>query len=93
VTAGFTGNIRRSLYARLEPLVTDRCPFADLAQNSPWRWGEGLTAKRMLDCTWVRPKLVVQVSFVEWPLHGNLRHATFLGLRDDKRPRDVVREQ
>ena len=43
--------------------------------------------------TWVAPKLVVQVRFVEWTGDSHLRHAAFLGVRQDKRPRDVVREQ
>jgi bifunctional non-homologous end joining protein LigD len=41
---------------------------------------------------WVKPKLVAEISFVEWTDHGHLRHARFLGLRDDKIPREVRRE-
>ena len=42
---------------------------------------------------WLRPQLVAQVSFTEWTSYGLLRHATFLGLRDDKDPQEVVKEQ
>jgi bifunctional non-homologous end joining protein LigD len=35
---------------------------------------------------------VVQVAFIEWTVHGKLRHPRLLGERADKRPRDVVRE-
>jgi bifunctional non-homologous end joining protein LigD len=56
------------------------------------RWGEGLTAEDIAKCVWVKPKVVVQVSFVEWTASGNLRHAKFAGLRDDKRPAQVRRE-
>lgn len=42
---------------------------------------------------WLRPKLVVQVSFAEWTSYGLLRHATFEGVREDKEPQEVVREQ
>jgi ATP-dependent DNA ligase len=42
---------------------------------------------------WVRPEIVVQVAFIEWTVHGKLRHARFLGVRSDKSPREVVREQ
>ncbi|MGO9276040.1 MAG: non-homologous end-joining DNA ligase [Streptosporangiaceae bacterium] len=42
---------------------------------------------------WVEPKLVAQVGFTEWTTAGQLRHPRFLGLRDDKAPRDVVREK
>ena len=42
---------------------------------------------------WVRPELVAQVKFTEWTADGKLRHPVYLGLRDDKRPEDVVREE
>lgn len=42
---------------------------------------------------WVRPEHVVQVAFTEWTTDGLLRHPRFLGMRDDKNPREVVREQ
>jgi bifunctional non-homologous end joining protein LigD len=41
---------------------------------------------------WVKPKLVAQIGFTEWTAGGKLRHPRFLGVRDDKRPEDVVRE-
>src|SRR4051794_6523601 len=42
--------------------------------------------------TWVEPELVAQIGFTEWTTDGPLRHPRFLGMRDDKRARDVVRE-
>jgi DNA ligase D-like protein (predicted ligase) len=42
---------------------------------------------------WVKPELVAQVLFTEWTADGKLRHPRFEGLRLDKSPRDVVREQ
>ena len=42
---------------------------------------------------WVRPEVVVQVAFIEWTVHGKLRHPRLLGVRADKDARDVVREQ
>ncbi len=41
---------------------------------------------------WVRPRLVGEVRFSEWTPDGRLRHPSFLGLRDDKVPRNVIRE-
>lgn len=41
---------------------------------------------------WVRPELVAEIGFTEWTHEGKLRHPRFLGMRDDKRARDVVRE-
>ena len=46
----------------------------------------------MEQCRWVKPKLVCQVAFVEWTDAGHLRHCTFIGMRDDKEPAEVVRE-
>ena len=47
---------------------------------------------KMAECRWVRPALVAQVEFLEWTEDDHLRHAKFVGLREDKAPRDVVRE-
>jgi ATP-dependent DNA ligase len=45
------------------------------------------------DVHWVEPVLVGQVGFSEWTRDGQLRHPRFLGLREDKAARDVVRER
>jgi len=42
--------------------------------------------------TWVEPELVAEIGFTEWTDAGRLRHPRYLGLRRDKDPRDVVRE-
>ena len=42
--------------------------------------------------TWVRPELVAEIEFTDWSGAGRVRHAVFLGLREDKPARDVVRE-
>jgi DNA ligase D-like protein (predicted ligase) len=45
------------------------------------------------DTHWIEPRLVGQFAFSEWTRDGRLRHPRYLGLRDDKRPREVVRER
>lgn len=45
------------------------------------------------DVTWVRPELVAQVGFTEWTRNGKLRHPRYLGMRDDKEPSEVVKEE
>jgi bifunctional non-homologous end joining protein LigD len=92
VRNGFTPAIRQQLFERLRPLETRRCPFANLPTSRSSHWGEGITAEEMKTLRWVKPKLVVEVSFAEWTRDGSLRHAAFIGLRDDKAPRAVVRE-
>jgi bifunctional non-homologous end joining protein LigD len=49
-------------------------------------------APRVRDATWVKPRLVAQVAFTEWTSDNRLRHPSFLGLRDDKAPAEVVKE-
>ncbi|MGZ8764641.1 MAG: ATP dependent DNA ligase, partial [Acidimicrobiia bacterium] len=67
----------------LEELLAERAvpdpPFAD--------------APRLRDAVWARPELVVEVRFTEWTSGGQLRHPRFRGLRDDKDPSEVVREE
>jgi bifunctional non-homologous end joining protein LigD len=51
-----------------------------------------LTAEAMKLCCWLKPFLVAQIGIREWTADGHLRHSTFLGIREDKDPREVVRE-
>jgi bifunctional non-homologous end joining protein LigD len=93
VRNGFTPALRAALIEQLRPLALARCPFANLpSSRGSSHWGEGITAEQMSELEWVKPKLVADVSFAEWTRDGSLRHAAFVGLRDDKPPKDVVRE-
>ena len=92
VRAGFTPHLRRDVFAKLTPLYRATCPFPDLPHSKTSRWGAGVTADEMDEMQWVTPELVAQIRFVEWTAEGHLRHAAFLGLRSDKRGRDVRRE-
>jgi bifunctional non-homologous end joining protein LigD len=56
-------------------------------------WGEGIPGEHMTALRWVKPKIVVEVSFVEWTRDGLLRHAEFIGVRNDKSLREVRREE
>ena len=93
VRAGFVPSSRRELYSRLEPLITDRCPFVNVPESSPGRWGQGLTAEKMLNCVWVKPKLVVRCSFQEWTVGDHLRRVSYAGVREDVDAREVVKEK
>jgi bifunctional non-homologous end joining protein LigD len=46
----------------------------------------------MVEVQWLKPTLVGQFEFLEWTADKHLRHSKFVGLRVDKRARDVVRE-
>jgi len=92
VRNGFVPASRRQIYEKLRSLETPACPFVNLPETHRSRWGEGLTAEDMKKCVWVRPKLVAQIEFLEWTESDHLRHSKFVGLREDKDPRRVVKE-
>ena len=92
VRSGFTPHTRAELFEKLMPLQTAQCPFKNLPTSTSSHWGEGITAEEMTALRWVKPKLVAEVSFAEWTRDGSLRHAAFIGLRDDKPARSVIRE-
>jgi bifunctional non-homologous end joining protein LigD len=79
VGTGFDRATLESLGARLRELEQDESPFEPFKPVPP-------------GTRWVRPELVAQNGFAEWTRDGRLRHPRFLGLRDDKPAREVVRE-
>jgi ATP-dependent DNA ligase len=52
-----------------------------------------LTKEEMSNCVWLEPELVAQIEFTEWTPDNHLRHSKFVGLREDKEAREVVREE
>ncbi|HVV73127.1 MAG TPA: non-homologous end-joining DNA ligase, partial [Verrucomicrobiae bacterium] len=86
VGTGFDERGLTELHGRLQQLRTKACPFSNVPAKG------GLTSAGMRRCTWVEPKLVCQVRFSEWTRDGHLRQPAFLGLREDKEPREVSRE-
>lgn len=80
VGTGFSHAMLEELYARMQPLQTPSSPFKQRVKD------EAVT-------TWIKPKLVAEVKFTEWTSAGEMRHPAFLGLREDKKARDVVLEK
>jgi DNA ligase D-like protein (predicted ligase) len=91
--SGFTPNSRGQLMKKFRELEINLCPFANLPEKTAGRWGQGLTKAKMADCQWLNPELVGQFEFLEWTGEHHLRHSRFVGLREDKRARFVVREK
>jgi bifunctional non-homologous end joining protein LigD len=87
---GFTPQLRAELLKKFKRVEIEDCPFANLPEKKAGRWGAGLTAAKMVGCRY--PLLVGQFEFVEWTEDGHLRHCRFMGLRDDKKPKDVRRD-
>jgi len=75
VGTGFNENTLACLYRKFRQLVQAKPAFADPPRES--------------GVTYLRPKLVAQISFQEWTSGRKLRQPVFLGLRDDKRPEEV----
>jgi bifunctional non-homologous end joining protein LigD len=92
IRQGFNPAVRARLLKEMRPLVTKKCPFVNLPTSRKSHFGEGITADEMAELCWLKPNLIAQVSFTEWTTYGMLRHATFEGLRDDKKPHEIVRE-
>ena len=79
VGTGYDAAALTMLRDRLDPLAADESPFVDAVREKGQHW--------------VRPELVCAVGFGEWTTDGRLRHPRYQGLRVDKDPADVVREQ
>jgi ATP-dependent DNA ligase len=80
VGTGFDTKQLLDLRGRLDRLEQPRSPFTKAT---------GLPRAR---AHWVRPEIVVRAAFVEWTVHGKLRHPRLLGISADKAPRAVARE-
>lgn len=81
VGTGFSVALAEQLYTKLEALQTDSQPFQPPLPRAEAR-----------GVRFVRPELVAEVDFRAWTGDGNLRHASFKGLREDKDPREVTGE-
>lgn len=79
VGTGFKDDFLESLSKKLK----------DIEINNPPLDCERITSE---DIHWVKPKLVGEVNFTEWTSEKKLRHPSFMGLREDKKPKDVVNE-
>jgi bifunctional non-homologous end joining protein LigD len=89
---GFTPGLRSELFKRFQGLQITNCPFVNLPEGRSGRWGEGLTAAKMKECRWLEPVLVGRFEFVEWTTDNHLRHARFVGLRENQNAIEVRRQ-
>ena len=76
---GFTHKTLKEVWDKLEPLITDKCPF-------------DIKPKTRLPATWIKPKLICEVKFQEWTQGHIMRVPVFMGLRTDKKPVEVKKE-
>jgi bifunctional non-homologous end joining protein LigD len=80
IGTGFDTKLLLDLRSRLDAIERPSSPFTK---------AKGLPRLR---AHWVHPEMIVQVAFIEWTVHGKLRHPRLLGVRYDKNPSDVIRE-
>src|SRR5207237_2123821 len=78
--SGFNAKSLEAIYQKLQPLVTDKCPFAKCPKGN-------------MPVTWVRPSLVCEIKFTEWTKEWMARHPIFMGLRTDKKAKEVLIEK
>ena len=90
VGTGFNTSIQKDILQKLKPYETKICPFVEEPEyNKPSRFRPNPPKAKVV---WVKPKLVAEISFREVTKDGAIRHPSFKGLREDKKPGNVVRE-
>ena len=90
VGTGFDSKMQSELIDKMKPLVTDECPFNEVPDyNKPSRFRPD---PPKAEVTWLKPKLVAEVTYRASTNDGSMRHPSFKGLREDKSAKEVVRE-
>jgi bifunctional non-homologous end joining protein LigD len=92
VGTGFTTKLLSMWHKKFQKEARHDCPFVDLPSKQNGQWVLGITPSMMKKMHWVNPTFVAQIKFAEWTRDGKLRAPVFLGLREDKKPTDIIRE-
>ncbi len=92
VGTGFTSKTLSMLYKKLQAEERSDCPFVDLPSKHAGKWVQGITPSMMNKMHWTNPMFVCEIKFAEWTRDKKLRAPVFLGLREDKRASEVIRE-
>ncbi|WP_423145997.1 DNA ligase D [Rubrolithibacter danxiaensis] len=91
VGTGFSDKLQTEILEKLKPLIIPECPFNRVPEyNKPSRFRPNPPKATV---TWVKPEVVVEISYRELTKDGAVRHPSFKGLREDKNAKEVVREK
>jgi bifunctional non-homologous end joining protein LigD len=93
VGTGFTERTLSTLHKKFAAEERENGPFVDLPSKLDGKWVQGITPSMMGKIHWINPKFVAEIKFAEWTRDKKLRAPVFLGMRDDKKPGEVRREQ
>ncbi len=90
IGTGFNREMQKDILSKMKKLITKKAPFIEVPDiNKPSRFRPDPPKAK---ATWVKPKLVCEVSYSEMTSDGVMRHPSFEGLRIDKAAKDVTRE-
>jgi bifunctional non-homologous end joining protein LigD len=90
VGTGFNRKMQQDIIKQLRPYETSQCPFSSVPEyNKPSRFRPNPPKASV---TWVKPTLVAEIAYREQTAGGAIRQPSFKGLRQDKKPVEVVRE-
>jgi len=82
VGTGFSQYILKDLYNKFQRIKLKKAILNDISD-----------VKKIDEITWIKPIIVAEIKFTEWTIHNKLRHPRFIGLRDDKKAEDVIKEE
>ncbi|WP_159469802.1 DNA ligase D [Dyadobacter sp. 3J3] len=90
VGTGFNTKQQKEMLELFKPLITKKSPFQQIPDyNKPSRFRPNPPDA---SATWLEPKLVCEINFAEITEDGVFRHPSFVAMREDKNPKDVVKE-
>jgi bifunctional non-homologous end joining protein LigD len=91
VGTGFSDKLQKTMIEQFKRLITVKSPFESIPDvNKPSRFRPNPPKAK---ATWLKPELVCEVAFTEVTDDGVFRHPSFQGMREDKKAKEVVREE
>ena len=91
IGTGFSQKLQKEMMEQFKPLIIKECPFTFVPDiNKPSRFRPN---PPNATATWLKPKLICEVTYAEMTSDGVMRHPSFEGMREDKNAKEVVIEK